>query len=77
MSFQQSTTIYYRVEYQPSKKSLSLFQVGRMEGPRLLEEGRLLQHVHAAEAHQRLLRFGVEYSTYDVHNIFRIYAFPC
>ena len=50
--------------------NLSLFQVGRMEGPRLLEEGRLLQHVHAAEANQRLLRFGVEYSTYDVHNSF-------
>ena len=40
-----------------------------MEGPRLLEEGRLLQHVHAAEAHQRLLRFGVEYSVYDLHKI--------
>ena len=50
-------------------KNLSLFQLGRLEGPRLLEEGRLLQHVHAPEAHQRLLRFGVEYSIYDLHKI--------
>ena len=50
--------------------SLSPFsQVGRLEGTRLLEEGRLLQHVHAAEAHQRLLRFGVGYSIYDLHKI--------